>query len=194
MSKIEFVIPTYSRTELLFTIVCSILAQTNQNWTIHIVGDNIPQNNLDRLNSFLNVINDDRIKFTNLPDRYNDWGHTPRNYGVEHATSEWVIMTGEDNYYCPEFVEEMLQQSNGQHFVYCDMVHNWMNKEYIPIKSKLELGFIDIGCFMVKTNMAKKIKLNVKEEWADWYFVLDFVKKYEHAKINKVNKILYVHN
>ena len=158
------------------------------------MGDNIPQNNLDRLNSFLNVINDDRIKFTNLPDRYNDWGHTPRNYGVEHATSEWVIMTGEDNYYCPEFVEEMLQQSNGQHFVYCDMVHNWMNKEYIPIKSKLELGFIDIGCFMVKTNMAKKIKLNVKEEWADWYFVLDFVKKYEHAKINKVNKILYVHN
>jgi hypothetical protein len=158
------------------------------------VGDNIPEPNLDRLNSFLNLINDDRIKLTNLPERYNDWGHTPRNYGVEHATSEWVIMTGEDNYYCPEFVDQMLQVCKGQHFVYCDMVHNWMNKEYIPIKSKLELGFIDIGCYMVKTNMAKKIKLNVKEEWADWYFVLDFVKKYEHAKIKKVNKILYVHN
>jgi glycosyltransferase involved in cell wall biosynthesis len=192
--KIEFIIPTYNRTELLFTIVCSILAQTNHNWTIHIVGDNIPEPNLQRLKSFLNVINDDRIKLTNLPDRYNDWGHTPRNYGVEHATSEWVIMTGEDNYYCPEFVDQMLQQCNGQHFVYCDMVHNWINKEYVPIKAKLELGFIDIGCFMVKTNMAKKIKLNVKEEWADWYFVLDFVKKYEHAKIKKVNKILYVHN
>ena len=194
MDKIEFIIPTYNRTELLFTTVCSIISQTNPNWTIHIVGDNIPEPNLDRLKSFLNFINDDRIKLTNLPERYNDWGHTPRNYGVEHATSEWVIMTGEDNYYCPEFVDQMLQQCNGQHFVYCDMVHNWMNKEYIPIKSKLELGFIDIGCYMVKTNMAKKIKLNVKEEWADWYFVLDFVKKYEHAKIKKVNKILYVHN
>ena len=144
MDKIEFIIPTYNRTELLFTTVCSIISQTNPNWTIHIVGDNIPEPNLDRLKSFLNFINDDRIKLTNLPERYNDWGHTPRNYGVEHATSEWVIMTGEDNYYCPEFVDQMLQQCNGQHFVYCDMVHNWMNKEYIPIKSKLESNLHDM--------------------------------------------------
>jgi len=192
--NIEFIIPTYNRTELLFTIVCSILSQTNPNWKIHIVGDNIPQKNLDRLNSFLNVINDDRIKFTNLPERYNDWGHTPRNYGMEQSTSEWVIMTGEDNYYCPEFVNEMLKVSDGQHFVYCNMVHNWMNKEYIPIKSKLELGSIDIGCFMVKTNMGNKIKLKTEHEWADWYFVVDFTDKYKYAKIKKVDKIMYVHN
>jgi hypothetical protein len=174
--------------------VSSILAQTNQNWNIHIVGDNIPEPNLQRLKSFLNVINDDRIKLTNLPDRYNDWGHTPRNIGLGLATSEWVIMTGEDNYYCPEFVDLMLQGSNGQHLVYCNMVHNWVNKEYVPIKTKLELGFIDIGCFMVKTNMGNKIKLNTKEEWADWYYVQEFMNKYKHAKINKVNKVLYVHN
>lgn len=192
--NIQFIIPTYNRTELLFTIVCSILSQTNPNWTIHIVGDNIPQTNLDRLKSFLNVINDDRIKFTNLPERYNDWGHTPRNYGMEHSTSEWTIMTGEDNYYCPEFVNEMLKVSDGSHFVYCDMVHNWVNKEYVGINTALQFGRIDIGCFMVRTDKGNKIKLKTKEEWADWYYVEEFIKKYPNAKVTKVNKIMYVHN
>jgi hypothetical protein len=140
------------------------------------------------------MINDDRIKFTNLPVRYNDWGHTPRNYGVEHSTSEWVVMTGEDNYYCPEFVNEMLQVSDGKDFVYCNMVHNWSNKEYIGINTLLQFGRIDIGCFMVKTDIAKTIKLKVSEEWADWYFVEEFMKKHKDANIIKLDKVLYVHN
>jgi hypothetical protein len=74
------------------------------------------------------------------------------------------------------------------------MVHNWTNKQYIPILSKLELGKIDMGSFMTKTNMAKKIKLKNKQEWADWYFVEDFQKKYKFAKYKKINRILYVHN
>ena len=192
--NIQFIIPTYKRTEHLFTIVSSILSQTNPNWTIHIVGDNIPQPNLDRLKSFLNLINDDRIKFTNLPERYNDWGHTPRNYGLEQSTSEWVIMTGEDNYYVPEFVNEMLQVSEGQDFIYCDMVHNWSNKEYVGINTAVEFGRIDIGCFMVRTDKGNKIKINTKEEWGDWYYVKEFMEMYPHAKITKLNKILYVHN
>jgi hypothetical protein len=113
---------------------------------------------------------------------------------VDKSTEEWVIMTGEDNYYVPEFVNSMLVEGKNQHFVYCDMVHNWINQEYIPIKTKLNLGHIDIGAFMVKTNLAQKIKLRVNEEWADWYFVEEFVNKFKHANIKKVNKVLYVHN
>jgi len=103
-------------------------------------------------------------------------------------------MTGDDNYYVPEFVDIMLSESTNQHFVYCDMVHNWINKEYIPIKSKLQLGAIDVGNFMVKSNIGKKIRLIETENWAEWYFVQEFLNKFKHAKIKKVNKILYVHN
>ena len=53
---------------------------------------------------------------------------------------------------------------------------------------------IDIGSFMVKTNMGQKIKLKKEHEWADWFFVEEFQKKYKVAKYKKVNKILYVHN
>ena len=191
---IEFVIPTYNRTEHLFTIVCSIMSQTNQNWKIHIVGDNIPQDNLDRLKSFLNVIDDDRIKFTNLPVRYNDWGHTPRNYGLQESTEEWTIMTGEDNYYVPTFVENMLNMGKDKHFVFCSMVHNWISDEYIPVDCKIEFGRIDIGCYMFKTNMGKKITLDTTYAQSDWKFIEDYFNKFPVAKVGKVNKILYVHN
>lgn len=170
------------------------MAQSNPNWKAHIVGDCVENDNLEKIHSFLNMFNDDRIRFTNLPERYNDWGHTPRQYGVDNATEEWVIMTGEDNYYVPEFVDIMLKNSTNQHFVYCDLLHNWINKEYIPIKSKLELGSIDIGNFMTKKNMAQKIKLKTTHEWADWFFIEDFTKKFKYANIKKVDGILYVHN
>ena len=191
---IEFIIPTYNRTELLFTIVCSILAQTNQNWKIHIVGDNIPNDNLERLHSFLNFINDHRIKFTNLPVRHNDWGHTPRNYGLQEATAEWTIMTGEDNYYVPTFVDNMLKAGENKHFVFCSMVHNWINDEYPAIDCKLEYGKIDIGCYMFKTNMGKKLTLDTTFPQSDFKFIEDYIKKFPTSKFVKINKVLYVHN
>jgi glycosyltransferase involved in cell wall biosynthesis len=191
---IEFIIPTYSRTNHLITIVGSILSQTNPNWKIHIVGDCVPNSNLELIHSFLNMINDSRIRFTNLPERYNDWGHTPRNYGLKESTLEWTIMTGEDNYYVPSFVDNMLKMGDKKHFVFCSMVHNWIEDNYIPINSEIKYGKIDIGCYMFKTNMGKKLKLDTKISEADWLFIEDFNKKYPLAIFGKVNKLLYVHN
>jgi len=192
--KIEFIIPTFSRTNHLITIVGSLVAQSNPNWKAHIVADCPDEDVVNRINEMVKFFNDDRIKLTVLPQRFNDWGHTPRQHGLDNATEEWVIMTGEDNYYVPEFVDLMLKESTNQHFVYCDLVHNWINKEYIPIKSTLKLGGIDIGSFMTKTNLAQKIKLITTHEWADWFFIEEFIKKFKQAKIKKVNRILYVHN
>lgn len=192
--KIEFIIPTYARVNHLITILGSLMAQSNPNWTAHVVADCPPDEIQDAMRTIVEFFNDDRIKLTILPERKNDWGHTPRQYGLDNATEEWVCMTGEDNYYVPEFVDVMLSEGDKHHFVYCDMVHNWINKDYIPLLSKLELGKIDIGSFICKTNMAKKIKLKTEHEWADWFFVQEFKKKYKVAKYKKVNRILYVHN
>ena len=194
---IEFIIPTYNRTEHLFTIVCSILAQSNPNWKIHIVGDNIPQNNLDRLNSFLNVINDDRIRFTNLPERTNDWGHTPRNYGLEHATEEWIVMTGEDNYYAPVFVEYFLKEGEVDEtiFMYSNMVHNWTDHQYYPVSCELEYGKIDIGCYAFRKKYATNMKLDTTISHSDWTFAEKYMKINAPFGIAvKIDKILYVHN
>jgi glycosyltransferase involved in cell wall biosynthesis len=192
---IEFIIPAFSRTDLLMACISSIVAQTNPNWKIRVVVDGPTEEIKEKISSIAGYYeNEPRIKWTILNERHNDWGHTPRNVGLELATEEWVVMTGEDNYYTPVFVEEMLKEAKGFHFLFCNMVHNWVNSEYIPVKCDLKYGKIDIGCFIVKTNMANKLKLDPTFAQSDWFFIEEFIKKYPLAKIKKIDKILYVHN
>jgi glycosyltransferase involved in cell wall biosynthesis len=194
MAKIEFIIPTYARVNHLVTLLGSLRSQSNPNWTAHIVGDCPPDEIVEEIKKVVTFFNDPRIKFSTLEHRHQDWGHSPRQYGLDNATEEWVCMTGEDNYYVPEFVDRMLTEGVYHHFVYCDMVHNWTDKQYIPIKSELRYGMVDVGNFITKTNMAKRIKLKTEFEHADWLFIEEFKKKFEHAKVKKVSGVLYVHN
>lgn len=191
--KIEFVIPTYNRPHHLMAVISSIFAQTNPNWFIHVVADCPPEGTLDKIMEFYK--DSDKIKFTVLDKRYNDWGHTPRNYGLKNAKEEWVIMSGEDNYYVPTFVEEFLGAvTPNTVFVFCNMVHNWAKKEYIAIKCRPESNRIDIGNFMVKKRLARDMELDVKEMNADGTFVEQYVQQYPTGKIKFINKYLYVHN
>ena len=53
MDKIEFVIPTHKRVDLLITVISSIVAQTNPNWKIHVVADCPPEDIKER---YLDII------------------------------------------------------------------------------------------------------------------------------------------
>jgi glycosyltransferase involved in cell wall biosynthesis len=179
------------------TCISSIVAQTSDKWSIHVVADCPPpevQLKLAEIATFYEPLKD-KIKFSILEKRYNDWGHTPRNYGLQMATEEWVVMTGEDNYYTPVFVSEMLKVATpSTHFVYCDMVHNWTAHQYIPIKCEIDYGKIDIGNFMTRTFNSKKLKLNNKVNQADYQFIVEYLERFNEGKVKKVEKILYVHN
>lgn len=197
--KIEFIIPTYNRTNHLIALVGSLLAQTNPNWKAHIVADNPPEDVINIINNFLKLIDDDRIIFTNLPTRHNDWGHTPRNYGLQNATEDWIVMTGEDNYYMPLFVEDFLDATKSNkttHFVYCNMVHNLTNNTYMPMKTKLELGWIDIGCAMYERKYLNGLLLDTSIPESDYYFIQKYVFNLtdDFMPITKIDKVLYVHN
>jgi glycosyltransferase involved in cell wall biosynthesis len=194
--KIEFIIPTYERTDMLMATISSIVAQTNPNWTIHVVAD-CPTEEVKEKLSWIAVYyeEDTRIKFSVLNQRYNDWGHTPRNYGLEKATEEWIVMTGEDNYYAPTFVENFLSVVRDDvNFVFCNMVHNWINDDYIPVKCDIEYGKIDVGNFMTRTFNAQKLRLKSHINQADYYFVEEYLNRFTEGKIIKIEKILYVHN
>jgi glycosyltransferase involved in cell wall biosynthesis len=194
--NIDFIIPTYERIEHLICVISSITAQTKPNWRIQVVADNPPKHIIKKLNRVINFYKyDSRIKFTILDIRHNDWGHTPRNYGLLKSKEEWVVMTGEDNYYAPTFVEEFLNVVNDDvNFVFCNMVLNGNQNQYVPIKSKIEYGKIDMGCFMTRTKHGKEILLNPKINQADWVYVVDYLNRYEDGKIIQIDKILYVHN
>lgn len=192
--KIEFIIPTYERSDHLMCILNSLCAQTSNEWSAHVVADCPPQGTLDKIIKYFK--GDKRIRFTILPERHNDWGHTPRNMGLEMATEEWVVMTGEDNYYVPKFVEFFLDaaKSNSEsNFIYCDMVHNWVNFEYIYLKSEPKYGRIDIGNFMSRTEMAKQIKLDTRFAQSDWKFISEYLTKHKGSLIY-IPRTLYIHN
>jgi hypothetical protein len=47
---------------------------------------------------------------------------------------------------------------------------------------------------MSKTDLAKNIKLDTTYEQSDGLFVEEYLRKYPHGTIKKINKPLYVHN
>lgn len=193
MSKIEFIIPTYERTDHLMCIISSIRAQRSSRWKIHVVADCPPEGTLDKIIDYFK--DDSRIKFTILPERYNDWGHTPRNYGLKNATEDWVIMTGEDNYYAPIFVDNMLEAAlPNVHFVFSNMVHNWTNFQYYPINCEPQWGKIDVGNFMVRREYGQQMELDVTNMQADGKFVEEYLERFPLKSVAKVNKFIYVHN
>jgi len=105
-------------------------------------------------------------------------------------------MSGDDNYYMPVFVDHFLEvgEKGGVHFVYCDMIHNWVNSEYHHIKSQPRYGAIDIGNFMAKRENAQKLRLDITKVAADAIFVEDYLKKFNREGVRYIPKPLYVHN
>ena len=190
--KIEFIIPTYNRPNQLMGVLSSIYSQKSDRWKIHVVADAV-YDGYQKVKDYF--AGDERIRFTELNGPHKDWGHTPRNYGLEHSTEEWVVMTGDDNYYMPVFVGDFLNVvDDNTHFVYCDMIHNWTSHQYFYIKSQPRLGAIDIGNFMSRRKYSQQMRLDTKNEQSDGLFVEEYLKKFKNGNVKYIQKPLYVHN
>ena len=190
--RIEFIIPTYKSVDNLILILQSLIVQNNRNWKAHVVIDGYTDI-FDTIKDFYK--NENRIQFTNISGPSNDLGHTPRNYGLQNATEDWVVMTGDDNYYIPTFVDEILKViDNNTKFVYCDMIHNGYN--YQSFKCHHSSHNIDIGNMIIKSQFAKQLKLDRTRLDADGVMCNQYITKFclEESNIKKVNSILYVHN
>lgn len=190
----EFIIPTYNRPNNLLCVISSITSQTVPNWKVHVVSDCSPEGSLDKIINFYKE--DDRIKFTFLPKRYNDWGHTPRNYGLENSTEEWVIMTGDDNYYVPTFLEHFSKAVDpNTNFIYCNMIHSHFAYSEL-IDSKPWTGRIDIGNFASRSKFSKELRLDTGAFCADGKFVEEFTQRFcpNGQFMKKIDYALYVHN
>jgi len=186
---VEFIIPTYNRKYPLGSILASLIAQTNGDWGAHVVIDDPEQTIADDV---LEIFNDNRIKKTHLDKRYKDWGNTPREYGKQQSNANYVIMTGDDNYYTPNLVKELkLAAKDNPGMIYWDMVHS--HYKYSYFKCTPVINCIDIGAFATRTDLAKEIVLTTTFA-ADGEFVRDFIKKFPLESLVKIDKVLFVHN
>jgi glycosyltransferase involved in cell wall biosynthesis len=188
---VSFIVPSCS--EYYSISILSILAQTYDNFEIIYVHDGLIT---EKVQNQLNNFEDDRIKVFNTPQKSNDWGHTPRAFGLEKVspTSDLVVFTGGDNYYTPKFLEFLVPAFYNKEIVgaYCDCLHNYLNWE--KLTTQLTFGKIDCGCFMVKTDIAKNIGWKYRVSESDWLFINEVIRNYKRSSIVKIDKILFVHN
>jgi len=191
--KIEFIIPTYNRPKQLLTCLGSLFSQNNPNYVVHVVAD-APYEGFEEVIGVFKHYENLKVSVLNGPHK--DWGHTARNYGLDNTTEEWIVMSGDDNYYVPSFVENFLKviTLDNVGFVFCDMVHNWVNDDYIVLESEPKMGKIDIGNFMSKKSLIGGLRLKTITPYADGIFVGSYLKNNPNIKIIKIKKVLYVHN
>lgn len=165
------------------------MVQTNPNWIAHVIIDGL-SNEYRQVKDMYQ--NEERVRFSHVEGPHNDWGHTARNYGLDKRIGDFIVMTGDDNYYVPTFVENFLSQPQYD-FVYCDLVHDLKRDGYKPMQSQIKLGWIDIGNFMVRSSIIGDIRLNTKSYEADWWFI-NAITIDKTSNIRKIDKVLYVHN
>ena len=188
---VDFIIPTYNRYDQLKSMLYSLIAQYDPHWSAQVIIDDTSNDNII---SIIKYINDSRISYTLTGQRYNDWGHTPREIGKQQSTSQYVIMTGDDNYYTPNAVQEIKSSArdhNMPSLIYWDMIHSHFN--YKLLESKLLFGQIDMGAFATRRDIAQKIKLN-NTYTADGWFIHDLNTLFSNENKIKIDKVLFVHN
>jgi glycosyltransferase involved in cell wall biosynthesis len=195
--NIEFVIGTYNRPYHLATLLGSILTQTVPNWKVHVVLDGYFKE-IDKIHAFFAF--DNRIRWTVINGPNNDYGNTPRMYGLQTCNEDWVVMTGDDNYYSPVFVEEFFNVVDDKtNFVCWDTLLNFTNRDpkYRGIQYTQPFPeYIDLGAFATRPQLARQITYKVKSETGDGEFAQDYVASFcnEQDSYKKIDKLLYVHN
>lgn len=188
---VDFIIPTYDRHLQLKSMLYSLIVQYDADWSAQVIIDDV-ENNL--CVSIVESFNDSRISCTLAGQRYNDWGHTPREIGKQQSTSQYVIMTGDDNYYTPTTVSEIKKaatENNNPGLIFWNMVHSHF--DYTVLECKLGIGMIDMGAFATRRDIAQKIKLN-NTYTADGCFIHDLDILFPNEDKIKIDKVLFVHN
>ncbi len=190
---VDIIIPTYFRPEPLNCMLASLMCQTDKDWNATIMIDNICEDEKAiTIISLIEKFEDKRIQYFVTGKRYNDWGHTPREMGKQMSEADYTILTGDDNYYTPNFVAELkIAAISKPGMIYWDMVHSHYN--YAFFQCQPAYNQIDMGAFATRSDLAKQIKLNTSYA-ADGEYVRDFNEKFPQEQKIKINKCLFVHN
>jgi len=188
---VSYIVPWYQQAPVA---IPSLLAQSYANIEIIVVYDGPMQS---EIRNQIEYIGDSRLHLLSTPKRYNDWGHTPRNFGIDILSekSEAVVFTGIDNYYFPTFTDEVFDPIATSNLIvasYCNMIHN--NKNWNHIDVSLDYGKIDCGCFVVRSEIAREFRWGNRVSWEDWIFIEKVIKKYGMNRIAKIPRMLYIHN
>jgi hypothetical protein len=176
------------------------MVQTDSRWNLHIVHDGLaPIEIMQMLGEYQNNGKmDPRINFFCSEKRYQQFGHPNRRQVLNKLSAEkddYVLMTNDDNYYVPKYVEYMLAQaSRSIGVISCNTVHSHFG--YDVHYSRLFEGGIDMGAFIVKYPIAKLVGFQHDHFSADGLYAQECATAARTAglEIVHITKPLFIHN
>jgi glycosyltransferase involved in cell wall biosynthesis len=203
MKKITIVCVSYKRYKNIPILIHSFLAQTLQNFKLLVIHDG-PDAEMDTLLRPYKEKHPDIFDYRFTDTRFNDYGHSLRDIGIKLADTEYILLTNDDNYYCPKFLEYMFlpiqNESPPPDIVFCDMIHSHNNpgdRQQLPynfFETQPAKNSIDIGCFIVRTDLAEAVGFRDKGFAGDATYFEDVAQAAGEPKIIKIPMVLFVHN
>jgi hypothetical protein len=185
---------------------------------MRIIHDGLPPEGVD---AFVKSLKDKRIEFdyTKVINGY--WGHVNRGMMLQETEGDphdYVLITNDDNQYIQVFWEEFSRVGGADvGFIYCDMLHNywwcandkcdqslWDNAgkrrrnvgAYNLMRTAIGVGRLDMGCFVVRLDIAKAIGFNHIVNEADGIYAVECAAEClrQGLRIVKIDKPLFIHN
>lgn len=186
---VVFICPAYNDYPY---IIHSLQQQTHKNWKLYLIHDG-PNNT--GLKKQVELINDSRVNYFETKARSENWGHSIRSEWLQKVTGDYVVITNQDNYHMPVFIEYMLRGFTGNAIAtYCsDMVHSYKAWQIIPCS--MRRGYVDCAGVMMRLSSAKEVGWHdVTSHSADWFFFEAVIKQFGINSFIKVKGCLLSHN
>ena len=192
---LKIICVAYERPIAMRGLIDCFLLQTSPNWELRIIHDGCAS---QCVRDVIALYNDPRIIFIETEERTQTYGHLNRRRFLNEQqgdVGDFVLMTNDDNYYVPIFVDYMLGRIGANiGMVYCDSVHSHF--QYIHHTTQVKLNHIDIGSFIVRLDIAKSVGFTGTAFNADGIYA---IKCYDLCRRSGlcavyVPKPLFIHN
>ncbi len=192
---------SYKRYDNIPILIHSFLTQTLQSYKLLIIHDGHDAK-MEAILAHYKQEHPDKIDYRFTERRYNDYGHSLRDIGIKLADTEYILITNDDNYYCPRFVELMVPEmkATGADIALCNMIHSHdrpgmrPQASYMPFETRPARGSVDIGSFIARTAWADRVGFRDKSHDGDATYFEDLLRCAEQPKVLKVERTLFVHN
>lgn len=193
--KLHIIVTVYNKIMTLKRLLPDLLLQTNQNFDVHVIQDGtVP----DGIAEYISSLRDPRITFTQTKEVNGHFGFPNRDMMLKKIKGEpndYVLITNDDNQYIIIFVDTFLRNcGENTGFIFCDMLHSDFN--YGVLHTSIRVGYIDMGSFVVRLDVAKKVGFSQVNEVADGIYAVECAEECKRRGLDifKINQVLFIHN
>jgi hypothetical protein len=198
--RLSIVIVSYRQPDQLSCLLHAFACQTLQNFEILVLHDGADaptRNVVERFAAEHPLV---PCRYIETSQRFNDYGHSLRQIGINEARHEYILITNGDNYYAARFVEFIFAAIDDQALdaVVFDMVHSHFSYapfSTAPLRWGKQRWAIDMGAIVVRTDMARSVGFRDKTYQGDASYVEDLLgSETGPRKVGKLQRTLFVHN